>query len=259
MNKNIGYLKEIFFTIFVLMLILYSNPKNKLYEIEKKIIVNNINLNKDYLIDTSKYVNIYYDKKDEAYTLMIKMMVDTYYPLLLKDFKINQKPQLNIIIHSDKESLMEAINDNSKTVPMGVYYKGIIHILSPRCWTRNKNEIEIKDEFFKNGPVIHEMTHFVLDLKTNGNYEIWFTEGMALYYEYKYTGFEWEKNLKEAAEKISADELKNNFRNIDESLAYRKSFDIIKEIAEKNGESYLTKLCFELSKSKDTLDTIILE
>ena len=56
---------------------------------------------------------------------------------------------------------------------------GFIHLQSP---LGNK-------DYFKEGPMVHEYTHLVVDELTGGNYSRWFTEGVAQYVEQQVTGY----------------------------------------------------------------------
>lgn len=253
---------KLFFILFALILIFYTQYQyfyKSFYKIQRKIITDiNLNLDKsqNFLLLKNKNSKIYYTEHDEEFIYITQIIIDTYYPIISQDLNLTDMEKVIIIIYPDKESLKKNIDTNTKTTPMGVYYNGIIHILSPHCWTSSNIEAKEKDIFVKKGPIIHELTHYIIDLKTNGNYPIWFTEGVALYYENKYIGEEWHEEVKEEANKIKFSQLNNNFRKIDEVLAYRRSFDLINNIVNKYGESKLQYICDKLSKGKKINDII---
>lgn len=192
------------------------------------------------------YARIYYTDEDSEYINVIKSTVDLYYPLLAADFGF-EAPLAVIVIYPDEESMLSNINSSSIDAPMGAYYGGIINIISPRLISDGFSEAANKNFFLDKGPIIHELTHFLLDKKTNGNYEMWFSEGLALYYEYKYTAFEWRSDLKEQSKEIKLSQLRRNFRDLDEPSAYRRAFDIVNDIALMEGEGRLRDIVDILS------------
>lgn len=192
------------------------------------------------------YARIYYADEDTEYINVIKSAVDLYYPLLAVDFGF-EAPLAVIVIYPDKESMANNINNSSGETPMGAYYGGIINILSPRLISDDSSEAANKNFFLDKGPIIHELAHLLLDKKTDGNYEMWFSEGLALFYEYKYTAFEWRSDLKEKSREITLSQLRRNFRDIDESVAYRRAFDIVNDIAMSEGEGRLRDIVDVLS------------
>lgn len=199
-----------------------------------------LNYSTDYYKLETQYSNIFYTDADELYIDTIKRIVDVYYPILVKDFKldINKLEKLKIIIYPTKKDLENAINvsyvDDS---PMGVYYGGIINLLSIDVYYKSNNFYEIIDFYLENGPIIHELTHHLLDIKTKGNYNVWLSEGLALYYENKYTNFEWRKDLSNKSSSITLKQLEKNFNSIDSDLAYRKSYEAVKNYIDQIGES----------------------
>ena len=48
---------------------------------------------------------------------------------------------------------------------MGAYCNGILSVLSPDLWVDSDNEVVIRERFMEDGPVVHELTHLVLDKK----------------------------------------------------------------------------------------------
>ncbi len=206
----------------------------------------------NFKVKSTYYSRIYYSPCDEDYIPTVMLTLDLYFPLLAKDFGIdskNEKP-VTVVVYPDFEMMASLLETNIKNVPMGVYHAGVINILSPRLWTNKISETDIKDRFLKEGPLVHELAHYFLDVKTNGNYPLWFTEGVALFYENKYTGFVWRNDLKESSKSIRLETLTKSFRKLDEGKAYRRSYDIINKIVEQSGEQNLQKIIEKMSEGK---------
>lgn len=209
-------------------------------DIKTWYMLNKITMREDVYCEENKNSKIYYTENDKDYISTVRMTVDTYYPLLLNDFGLERGKKPCIIIHPSRESLINVTR--TEKAPMGAYNDGVIHILSPALWTGGSDELAVKDIFLREGPIIHELVHFVTDLKINGNCPIWFAEGVSLYYEYKYTGVEWQKDLQSASEKITYRKLADNFNGLDEALAYRRAFDVVNNIVQGFGEDKLQEL-----------------
>jgi hypothetical protein len=202
---------------------------------------------KEYSKLVSEYSEIYYEAGDEEYALLTKRMTDFYLPLLSSDFGItNLKSKKNndnravVVIYSNAETFRTLVA-HDEALPMASYYGGVIHILSPVYWLSDPYDAWAKDYFIKHGPLIHELAHYAMGLKT-AECEAWVAEGVALYYEYKYTGAEWRPDLAEQAKRIQSQNLADHFNEIDERVAYRKAFDVIKNYVAKNGEDMLQLL-----------------
>ncbi len=102
-----------------------------------------------------------------------------------------------ILIYPDRSSLNRIFGWGNEESAMGVYWAGIIRILSPREWLGDLPEAERRAAFKAQGPVAHEYVHFVVDYKSKGNYPRWITEGLAQYGEGRITPVSSpDKNLK---------------------------------------------------------------
>ena len=154
-----------------------------------------------------------------------------------------------IIIYPDKQQLNEVFGWSAGESAMGVYWGGVIQVLSPRAWMKEAGSME---EFTKNGPVLHEYTHLVFDYMTNGNYTRWFTEGLAQYLEYRVNDYEWvTKDNQLTGELHSMDELDGDFDGLNnKSLAYRESLAAIRYIAEMHGEDKLRSIITHLTEGQ---------
>lgn len=120
--------------------------------------------------------------------------------------------------------------------PMGLYYGRVLNILSPKAWIQEKDLESMKQVFRKEGPMVHELTHLFIDEMAMGNYPTWFTEGMALYMEKKYMGYEWGLYRDIDTSEVTIKNLTNHFEDIDEFAAYKKSIEIIESWVELYGE-----------------------
>lgn len=232
-TTNLEIIRDIKYTIYLKQ---QENTKNKL-----------LNKTKGYKLSETNISNVYYTEKDLVYLQMIQNQIDYYYILLLNDFNINTKnfKKADVIIYPDVHEFKKILNyNNITTMPIGVYYSGILNFISPNEVFKNNSEFFTKDKYLEKGPIIHELTHYITDIKTKGEFEIWFSEGIALFYEYKYMGTEWGKDLKIKSSSITNKQLKNNFKNLNQYLAYRRSFDIINDFVERNSEEVLQSLIY---------------
>ena len=189
----------------------------------------------------SEWADIYYTDQDKDYIPLISRLTDDYLPLILNDFHVSGGRRAVIVVYSEVSRFRAAVS-RLDILPMGAYYGGVINIISPSLWMANANDASAKDYFIQNGPLIHELTHYAADLKYGGHIPVWLAEGAALYYEYKYTGVEWRPDLENEASEITMSDLEQNFRIIDERVAYRKAFDAVNLIVRKYGEDRLQQL-----------------
>ena len=188
----------------------------------------------------SEWADIYYSGPDKEYIPLIKRMTDYYLPLILRDFKIRDPKRAVIVVYSDAGRFRAAVGKRLDALPMGAYYGGVINIISPSLWMANAQDAYAKDYFIQYGPLIHEFAHYAEDMSSGGRRPPqWLAEGVALYYEYKYTGVEWRPDLESEASKITPDELRKNFSGLDERVAYRKAFDVVRDYVGKYGEDGL--------------------
>ncbi len=205
----------------------------------------------DSLVTESMYARVFHAPSDSEFVPMITRSVDFYLPLLLTDFGMQHNSatqKATIIIYSDADTYVKALGGklpsggNIDELPMGAYGGGIIHILTPLLWTSAETTVDIKDDFLQQGPIIHELTHFLTDRKVSGSRSSirpWLMEGIALYYETKYTGREWMPELASAAAAFPYEEMVADFQNADADTAYRKAFETVNAFVRIYGEQTL--------------------
>lgn len=122
--------------------------------------------------------------------------------------------------------------DNS----VGAYWRGVIWILSPAAWMdasgpgwERRYEVE--------GPVVHELTHLLLDRASGGRVSPWLDEGLAQWAEYRATGFQWaEGAVGPGREPYPLNDLLTRFHELaDQARAYRQAFLLVRFLDERYG------------------------
>lgn len=160
-----------------------------------------------------------------------------------------------IYIYPNRQEMRKAIGWSGDESAMGVYYTGVIQVLSPKEWLQKG---ETAATFLHNGPVAHEFTHLVLDYQTNGNYTRWFTEGLAQYTEYKVNHYEWITPTNHLTGKLyTLSDMDEHFDDLpNQALAYRESLAAVRFIAENFGEGKLRQIDGLLAQGRSLKEAI---
>ncbi|WP_427340526.1 peptidase MA family metallohydrolase [Caloranaerobacter sp. DY30410] len=256
MKKHIkNILRLLIVIIFVFIFISVTNVKfigylkdsiNALFNnIEKKRILANI---KNYGILETEHFVIRFDGENEEIAYLTGKVAEKYYNAICEMFNYYPEEKSIIIIYNDGNELLKNTRLSKQTYPMGVYYSGVINILSPKLWINDIENFNVIYE--KEGPIVHEFTHLIVDKITHGNYPMWLTEGIALYTEYKLTGFEWGKDIRHVDE-VDIKSLDKNFYELDQYIAYRKSFEVIKKISDIWGFKKLKDILITLGEGNN--------
>lgn len=226
-------------TLFREQLLVYFYPIIK--STQKFAITSNV---KDYeKIETDNFI-IRYDESQSQNALMSLEIAEKYYNDMVKLFRHAPKNKIEMILYKNGDEMMKNTGLNDGSYPIGVYYGGVVHILPPEEWIEDDDNFE--EIYEKDGPVVHEIAHYIVDEITNGNYPMWLTEGVALYAEYKITGSEWGKDMND--DYISIEDLEERFNELNQEVAYRKSFNIVKNMSDKWGVEKLNNMLYSLGK-----------
>ncbi len=197
----------------------------------------------------SQHYMLEYEAPDAAVAPMVLRTAESFYGPVTRDLGYTPHGKVTLILYPDREELSNSFGWASTQDAMGVYYTGVIRVLSPRVWTGTDDPVRMERSFRKNGPIAHELTHYVLDYKTAGNYPRWFTEGLAQYEEHRLTGFVWiepestfNQNLYTLAD------LTDRFdRLANQALAYREAFSLVSFVSERFGPDRLNALIDDLA------------
>lgn len=163
--------------------------------------------------------------------------------------------KISILVYPTRQALGRTFGWDASESAMGVYWGGVIRVLSPEQWIDQSDKAKMAEIFASTGPMAHEFTHLVVDYRTKGNYTRWLTEGIAQYKEWQVTGFQFNEpgsNLQGQLYPLSSmDEGFDSLPN--QALAYRESLSTVRYIAEKYGEGKINLLMDALGKGQ-TMD-----
>ncbi|HBT19885.1 MAG TPA: hypothetical protein DEA47_00695 [Peptococcaceae bacterium] len=157
---------------------------------------------------------------------------------------LNYEPlrKVPVVVYSSREVLSRNFGWDANQSAMGVYWAGVMHILSPEAWIDVGDKNEYREIFMQQGPMIHEYTHYVVDSIAGGNYPRWLTEGIAQYVERETTGYVFKSNPQEK-EVLSIGELEASFDDSQKAgIAYRQSLELVDFLVDCYGEEILVRI-----------------
>ena len=186
-----------------------------------------------HTVNTSSAV-IRYGLADKEDATLVGIDAETAMAKINKELNFQPKGKTLFIIYPDGMSLGRSFGWDGDAGAMGVYYGGVIRLLSPQLWVKPEQGQTFQEVFAQEGPVLHEYVHLVIDNKTNGNYTRWFTEGLAQYYEDKFL-----KNVDNNPDikaPFEISEMGANFDSLqDQEWAYAQSYLMVKSMMESYG------------------------
>jgi hypothetical protein len=194
----------------------------------------------------SDHYRIKYTEVDQAYVPLVADSAEEAYKSVSEILGQEPGRMTTIVIYPDSRSLASSFGWDKNEKALGVYWGGTIRVLSPRNWL---NGTEDKERFVREGPMVHEFTHLMVDEMTRGNYNRWWTEGIAQYLERKITGFEFaDPSPNKRRNYYSLENMEKNFDKLDQSVAYWESLQVVDFIVSHYGEKSLFSILNNLSQ-----------
>lgn len=205
-------------------------------------------------ISTEHYV-IKYTTIDKDSVPMVAEAAEDAYQKVSRVVGVKPVQKITVVIYPDDHSLSRSFGWDKDEQAMGVYWAGSIRVLSPRVWLEGSNQ---QERFEREGPMAHELTHLMVDELTRGNYNRWWTEGMAQYVEKQVNGFEFADPFAGGQEVryYSLSALDKNFDGLDQQIAYWEALQAVEYIVDQYGNDSLYRIMENLSRG-DNLDTAI--
>lgn len=169
MIKNNGIKIKLYFILSALLilavLIQVGALNNISYAFENKVVHF---LARDMKKLETEHFIIHYE--DETEGQLVAKIGEKYYEEVSSFHHYDHEKKIPIIIHN-REKMSQLTLLKRDNLPMGYYRAGVIQILSPSEWIGEGEDVE--EVFETEGPVIHEMSHFMFDQSQDADDETW--------------------------------------------------------------------------------------
>ncbi|HZK25538.1 MAG TPA: hypothetical protein VFC74_09180 [Oscillospiraceae bacterium] len=196
------------------------------------------------------YFQLRFTESDQALAAWLGQQADQAVEQATQLLPYEQEHKPWLVIAPHQAMLQKAFGWGENTGALGVYIAETIIILSPQAWEWEQPSLR-EAVFARQGPLVHEYTHFLLDQSAQGNYPRWFSEGLAQYVEFQVLGYEWlEAGSSLANPLYSLQELTRQFDHLpNQALAYRQSLSMVSFLAAR-GDTGLNRLITLLGQGK---------
>lgn len=202
-----------------------------------------------YQRERSEQFELYFTEADRDVTDLVLETAEEVYDSVVEQVGFRPPGRVPIILYPNRQELRQAFGWGNGESALGVYWHGTIRLLSPKAWIQQEDERRQRKAFRKLNPIAHELSHYVLDYLTHGNYPRWFTEGLAQRVERQVTGFLWiesSSTLKQPLYTLA--DLRDRFDLLNnQPLVYRQCYLLVEYMVETYGEENLTRLIEHLA------------
>ncbi|MEW6572277.1 MAG: hypothetical protein AB1374_01375 [Bacillota bacterium] len=196
---------------------------------------------------SSHHSVVFYPKGEEEAARLVLRTAERFFPIVANEFGLKLKRKVPIVLYQEQRELNRIFGWPADEGTMGVYWGGVVRILSPHSWLNVLDKGTLEENFSKNGPIVHEATHLVIDYETRGNYPRWLTEGLAQEMERRLTGFKFDPP-KEHAGFYPFSALSDFDSLPDQRLAYYQSYLMVRYLLEQGGDRKVNRLLAELGR-----------
>ena len=208
--------------------------------------------------ETDTFVFRHEDMDNEILEL-VKNTAEDKYREITKIFQYEFRDKILVVIYNDMDLMMNTTMLRRGEPPMGVYYGDSVHILNPGLRGEGAEAEKTAYEFYNRGPVLHELVHLFTDHIGNGNFPMWFTEGVSLYFEYMVDDYEWGEGVVFTdPNAYTIGELNSNFYGLNQYKAYTQSFRLVRDMVDNHGLNKLMDIIVLLGKGHNIDEFIYL-
>lgn len=203
-----------------------------------------------YQQEQSERFELYFTKADQEVAGLVLDTAEDIYDSVVEQVGFRPDGRVPIILYPSRQELRRAFGWGNGESALGVYWQGTIRLLSPNVWIQQTDARKQQKAFRKLNPIAHELTHYVLDHLTHGNYPRWFTEGLAQRVERQVTGFLWIESSSTLKQSLyTLEDLRDRFDHLkNQPLAYRQCYLLLEYMVETYGEERLTDTIQDLAK-----------
>lgn len=221
-----------------------SQIRGYTYELYREIAGAHMNFrNRDLPSLEGRYVRVVYRVEDAGYAPIVLEASEKFYRPVAEKYGLKSSKKVTVVVYPSREELNASFGWPASESAMGVYWAGVIRVLSPAAWAEGESMEEMRESFINAGPMAHELTHLAVDYATRGNCPRWFTEGLAQFEEHRLTGFRFSYQRSDSEEFYSLKEMDGSFDDLpDQALAYRESLSAVEYIDSVYGEEKLREI-----------------
>lgn len=144
---------------------------------------------------------------------------------------------IRVRLHESQQSLQVALGAGDYAPTLGAYYLGRLELLGSQAWQPHLNRDDALTHYSLLGPVVHELAHLLLDYQAVAAYPVWFSEGMAQYWEMRLRGYVWQEGGDDWRQQPhSLRQLSREFSALPENVVYQESLSLVRFLYEQLGD-----------------------
>ncbi len=205
----------------------------------------------------SDHFTLSYLPEDEPYAQMVLAEAEAVYRAFSERFRFAPQKPVPLVMYGENRQMQERFGWPAAEKASGVYYGGVIYLISPRVLfpetgsAAPPSERELAQWYHHEGPLVHEYTHLYLDMLANSNFPRWYTEGLAQLVEYEMIGYEWVSLDNRLNQQLlyRFDQLHRDFDKLDNvALAYRQAFKWVQCVKQEYGMERLLAFHQQLAR-----------
>jgi len=160
-------------------------------------------------------------------------------------------PETLVVYLYPSQAALGVALGQSGSQTLGAYHMGKLHLLSPLAWLPGMEPEAALTEYRQTGPVVHELVHLGLDYLVAGNTPLWFSEGLAQYWELELNGYVWQEvGVDWQSRLFSLAEMEVAFGSADDYAAYRQSLDLVQFLYRRYGSDQVNGIVLELRRGR---------
>ena len=204
------------------------------------------------------HFRVKYQDADRNYAGVVLEASEKFYAPIAEKYGVKVNRKITVMVYPSREELNASFGWPANESAMGVYWVGVIRVLSPASWIQEREPDQMREVFISSGPMAHEITHLAVDYATSGNCPRWLTEGLAQLEEYQLTGFRFPDQASASGKSFySLKQMDRDFDNLpDQSLAYRESLSVVEYIQSYYGEDKLKEIVSLLGTGRSIDDSV---
>ncbi len=206
--------------------------------------------NGQWVIEESSNFRLYYSDSDQEVAAGVLADLENSLEALARSWPDRSRPAIAVFLYPSWPEMQGALGEDENPT-LGAYRLGRLHLLSPLAWQPQLSSETAVAFYVEQGPVVHELVHFLLDREVAGNVPLWFSEGLAQYWEREIKGYLWMEPGADWRERaVAFSELDRQFNSGSGYFAYRQSLAMVEYLYDLYGDSAVEQIVIELSKGR---------